>query len=214
MHDHPTATSNSIRTRVLVVGAGPVGLTLAMDLARRGIAVVAVEVRSAGEPPNVKCNHVSSRSMEVFRRLGVAQRLRDAGLPADYPNDCAYRTTTTGIELSRIPIPCRRDRYTSTNGPDTGWPTAEPPHRINQIYMEPVLFAHAAGIEGLKILNRTAFEDFEEQADGIVATVRDLDTDATARVPWSARRLMRRCRARPSSSASSRPISVRRNCSS
>jgi 2-polyprenyl-6-methoxyphenol hydroxylase-like FAD-dependent oxidoreductase len=169
-------------TRVLVVGAGPVGLTLAMDLARRGIAVVTVEVRSAGEPPNVKCNHVSSRSMEVFRRLGVAQSLRDAGLPADYPNDCAYRTTTTGIELSRIPIPCRRDRYTSTKGPDTGWPTAEPPHRINQIYMEPVLFAHAAGIDGLQILNRTAFEDFEEQADGIVATVRDLDTDTAFRI--------------------------------
>jgi 2-polyprenyl-6-methoxyphenol hydroxylase-like FAD-dependent oxidoreductase len=167
---------------VLVVGAGPVGLTLAMDLARRGIAVVAVEVRSAGEPPNVKCNHVSSRSMEVFRRLGVAQGLRNAGLPADYPNDCAYRTTTTGIELSRIPIPCRRDRYTSTDGPDTDWPTAEPPHRINQIYMEPVLFAHAAGIDGLKILNRTAFEDFKEQADGIVATVRDLDSDTTFRI--------------------------------
>jgi 2-polyprenyl-6-methoxyphenol hydroxylase-like FAD-dependent oxidoreductase len=182
MHDHPTATSNSISTGVLVVGAGPVGLTLAMDLARRGIAVVAVEVRSAGEPPNVKCNHVSSRSMEVFRRLGVAQGLRNAGLPADYPNDCAYRTTTTGIELSRITIPCRRDRYTSTDGPDTDWPTAEPPHRINQIYMEPVLFAHAAGIDGLKILNRTAFEDFEEQADGIVATVRDLDSDTLFRI--------------------------------
>lgn len=182
MHDHPTATSKSISTSVLVVGAGPVGLTLAMDLARRGIAVVVVEVRSAREPPSVKCNHVSSRSMEVFRRLGVAQRLRDAGLPADYPNDCAYRTTTTGIELSRIPIPCRRDRYTSTDGPDTDWPTAEPPHRINQIYMEPVLFAHAAGIDGLKILNRTAFEDFEEQDDGIVATARNLDTGATFRI--------------------------------
>jgi 2-polyprenyl-6-methoxyphenol hydroxylase-like FAD-dependent oxidoreductase len=48
--------------------------------------------------------------------------------------------------------------------------------------MEPVLFAHAAGIEGLKILNRTAFEDFEEQADGIVATARDLDTDTIFRI--------------------------------
>jgi hypothetical protein len=75
------------KTSVLVVGAGPVGLTLAMDLASRGIAVVVVEVRNAGEPPSVKCNHVSSRSMEVFRRLGVALKLRDAGLPADYPND-------------------------------------------------------------------------------------------------------------------------------
>jgi 2-polyprenyl-6-methoxyphenol hydroxylase-like FAD-dependent oxidoreductase len=115
--------------------------------------------------------------MEVFRRLGVAQTLRDAGLPADYPNDCAYRTTTTGIELSRIPIPCRRDRYTATGGPDTDWPTAEPPHRINQIYMEPVLFAHAAATSGITILNRTAFEGFEEIDNGIVATARDLDTD-------------------------------------
>lgn len=179
MHDHPTATRES---RVLVVGAGPVGLTLAMDLARRGIAVVVVEVRSPGEPPSVRCNHVSSRSMEIFRRLGLAQKLRDAGLPADYPNDCAYRTTATGIELSRIPIPCRRDRYTATDGPDTDWPTAEPPHRINQIYMEPVLFAHAAGIDGLTILNRTAFEDFREHDNGVVATVRDIDTGESVQI--------------------------------
>ena len=102
-----------VKTRVLVVGAGPVGLTLAMDLATRGISVTVVETRAAGEPPSVKCNHVSSRSMEIFRRLGLAQKLRDTGLPADYPNDCSYRTTATGIELSRIPIPCRRDRYTA-----------------------------------------------------------------------------------------------------
>jgi 2-polyprenyl-6-methoxyphenol hydroxylase-like FAD-dependent oxidoreductase len=182
MHDHQTATSTPIKTSILIVGTGPVGLTLAVDLAMRGIAVVVVETRRPGEPPSVKCNHVSSRSMEVFRRLGIAKKLRDAGLPADYPNDCAYRTTTTGIELSRIPIPCRRDRYTSSNGPDTAWPTAEPPHRINQIYMEPVLFAHAAGMKNLVLLNRTAFEDFVERDDGIIATVRNLDTDATSEI--------------------------------
>src|SRR3954454_8081470 len=182
MHDHPAATSKSINTGVLIVGAGPVGLTLAMDLAARGIATVVVEVRSAGEPPSVKCNHVSSRSMEIFRRLGVAPMLRDAGLPPDYPNDCAYRTTTTGIELSRIPIPCRRDRFTASGGPDTDWPTAEPPHRINQIYMEPVLFAHASRLDGVTILNRSAFEDFEETDSGIVATARNLDTGTTFQV--------------------------------
>src|SRR4029079_16603246 len=192
MHERPGAASDMpasdrmatrvVATRVLVVGAGPVGLTLAMDLANRGISVAVVETRSAGEPPSVKCNHVSSRSMEIFRRLGLAQELRDTGLPADYPNDCSYRTTATGIELSRILIPCRRDRYTAASGPDTDWPTAEPPHRINQIYMEPVLFAHAASIDGLRILNRTAFEDFSEGHDGIVATVRNLDTGTAAQI--------------------------------
>ena len=182
MHDQPAATTRPLATSVLIVGAGPVGLTLAMDLTQRGIAVVVLETRSAGEPPSVKCNHVSSRSMEIFRRLGVAAKLRDTGLPADYPNDCAYRTTTTGIELSRIPIPCRRDRYTATVGPDTDWPTAEPPHRINQIYMEPVLFAHASRLDGLTMLNRTAFEDFEEMDRGIVATARSLDTGTTFQV--------------------------------
>ena len=106
--------NSDLTTDVLVVGAGPVGLTLAMDLASRGIRVVIAETRRYAEPPNVKCNHVSARSMEVFRRLGVAQKLRNAGLPGDYPNDVVFRTSVCGIELTRIPIPCRNDRYSAT----------------------------------------------------------------------------------------------------
>ena len=146
--------TDPVETQVLVVGGGPVGLTLAMDLARRGIRTVVAELRHKGEPPSVKCNHVSARSMEIFRRLGVAKAIRDAGLPADYPNDVSYRVSFTGKELSRIPIPCRRDRYTASGGPDTWWPTAEPPHRINQIYLEPTLSAYAETIPGLTLLNR------------------------------------------------------------
>src|SRR6476620_1093758 len=107
-----------LQAQVLVVGAGPVGLALATDLAQRGISVLVAEIQHRGEPPNVKCNHVSERSMEIFRRLGVAKALLDTGLPADYPNDVAYRTTFTGDELSRIPIPARQDRYTDRSGPD------------------------------------------------------------------------------------------------
>ena len=168
-----------LQAQVLIVGAGPVGLSLATDLAQRGISVLVAETRQRGEPPQVKCNHVSARSMEIFRRLGVARALRDAGLPADYPNDVAYRTTFTGEELSRIPIPCRRDRYTATGGPDTWWPTPEPPHRINQIYLEPILFAHAEATPGVRILNRTRIDDFTQDIDGVRATGVDLDTGET-----------------------------------
>ena len=163
-------------TDVLIVGAGPVGLTLAMDLAWRGVQVSVAELRHRGEPPNVKCNHVSARSMEIFRRLGVAAALRNAGLPADYPNDVSYRTTATGVELARIAIPSRADRYTDRSGPDGWWPTAEPPHRINQIYLEPVLFAHAEAMPGLRILNRTEVEGFVQDDAGVTATLRDLET--------------------------------------
>ena len=97
--------------------------------------------------------------MEIYRRLGLARKLRDTGLPPDFPNDAVYRiTATTGPELSRIPIPCRRDRYTRPSGPDTWWPTPEPPHRINQIFMEPVLFEHARQMPGVSILSRTSVE--------------------------------------------------------
>ena len=163
-------------TPVLIVGAGPVGLTLAMDLAQRGIAVLVAETRHRGEPPNVKCNHVSARSMEIFRRLGVAAALRNTGLPADYPNDVAYRTRFTGEELSRIPIPARQDRYTATVGPDTHWPTPEPPHRINQIFLEPVLFAHAEATPGVRILNRTRIESFTQDEHGVTAQGVNIDT--------------------------------------
>jgi 2-polyprenyl-6-methoxyphenol hydroxylase-like FAD-dependent oxidoreductase len=164
-----TRVPESFETSVLIVGAGPVGLTLAIDLAQRGLKVLVAEIRPRGEPPNVKCNHVSARSMEIFRRLGLAKPVRESGLPADYPNDVAYRTTVTGSELSRIPIPARQDRYTATGGPDTWWPTPEPPHRINQIYLEPLLFSHAEATAGLEILNRVRIDAFVQDADGVTA---------------------------------------------
>jgi 2-polyprenyl-6-methoxyphenol hydroxylase-like FAD-dependent oxidoreductase len=167
---------DELNVDVLVVGAGPVGLTLAMDLASRGVRVAMVETRRYAEPPNVKCNHVAARTMEQFRRLGVAQKLRDAGLPADHPNDVVFRTSVTGIELTRIPIPCRRDRYTETEGPDAWWPTPEPPHRINQLFLEPILLEHTAALPGVTLLNRTQLVDFTQDADGVVATLADLDS--------------------------------------
>ncbi len=173
---------NRINTQVLIVGGGPVGLTLAIDLAQRGIAVTVAETRAGGEPPSVKCNHVAARTMEIFRRLGLVRAVRDAGLPPDYPNDVVFRTTAIGMELSRIPIPCRAERYTARGGPDTWWPTVEPPHRINQIYLEPVLFAHAAATPRLSLLNRTRVLDFVQSVNGVLATAKSLDSSGVSEI--------------------------------
>lgn len=156
---------------VVVIGAGPAGLTAAMDLDARGISTILVETRAYQQPPSVKSNHVASRTMERFRRLGVAQKIRDAGLPADYPNDIAFRTTLTGQELGRILIPSRQDRYTSTDGPDTWWPTPEPPHRINQTFLEPVLLEHVAGLPNVTLLNETEYLEHSQDGDGVEATI-------------------------------------------
>jgi 2-polyprenyl-6-methoxyphenol hydroxylase-like FAD-dependent oxidoreductase len=79
--------------------------------------------------------------------------------------------------LTRILIPCRRDRYTATNGPDTGWPTPEGPHRINQVYLEPILFEHLATTPGVTIHNRVQFEELSQDDSGVRVLARRLDTD-------------------------------------
>lgn len=177
-----------MQTPVLIVGAGPVGLTAAIDLAWRGIPSVIVETRYPGEPPPVKCNHVASRTMETFRRLGFAADVRAAGLPSDFPNDVVFLTTSTGMELGRVLIPSVDER---ANGPmdgyiDSFWPTAEPPHRINQIYLEPVIFAHASKQKLITILNRTRLESFAQDESGVTAQLLDLEsgTQKTVRADW------------------------------
>lgn len=171
-----------IDTPVLIIGAGPVGLTLALDLAWRNIDVVIVEKRSDGTAPEPKCNHVSARSMEFFRRLGIAAEIRNAGLPPDHEHSVSYRTTLIGPELTRIYIPSRRDRYTDHSGPDGNWPTPEPPHRINQIYLEPILRARAAAHPRIRILYRHEATDFQIQPSGARVVLEDLAASAARSV--------------------------------
>ncbi len=167
---------------VLVVGARPVGLTLAIDLAQRGVPVTIAEMRAAGEPPIGRTNVVSARSMEAFRRLGIARAMREAGLPPDYPHDVAIRTSATVLEIGRIKIPCRAERYTAKDGPDTWWPTPEPPHRCNQIYLEPVLLAAASGTPGVRILHGTRVERVEQRENEALAEAIDIGRNATTTI--------------------------------
>lgn len=163
-------------SKVIVIGAGPVGLTLAMDLAWRGVEVVVVETRAAGEPPAVKCNSISSRSMEVYRRLGVARKIREVGLPPDHSTDVLSTTSVTGRALSRLELPSRNGREQGVASPDSWWPTPEKSHRVNQLFFEPVIFEHAARQPRIKILNRHEFVEYVQEKNRVIARVRDLDS--------------------------------------
>jgi len=80
-------------------------VTLAMDLGWRGVPSLLFEERVSAEPPNPKCNTTNARSMEHFRRLGCADRLRAAGLPADHPTHVVYVTRVNGHLLGRLNLP-------------------------------------------------------------------------------------------------------------
>lgn len=66
--------------------------------------------------------------------------------------------------------------------PDTWWPTPEPPHRINQIYLEPILFEHAQAQPNIRIINRAQLADFRQGAHGATAVVEQLDAGEQARI--------------------------------
>ena len=68
-------------TPVLIVGAGPAGLVTALILARKGIRSTLVE-RHPGTSIHPRASAVSTRSMEIFRGLGVEDEIRAFSLDA------------------------------------------------------------------------------------------------------------------------------------
>ncbi|WP_063129778.1 FAD-dependent oxidoreductase [Nocardia fusca] len=154
---------------VLIIGAGPVGMTLALDLARRGIDVIIVEKQRADAAPRTRCNHISARSLEYYRSLGIATEIRNAGLPRSHPHDVAYVTSLTGHELTRIRIPASENTYGSVGYADSGWPTPEPPHRCNQLYWEPILREHLRTTPNIRTFYGTEITDIEQDLAQVTA---------------------------------------------
>src|SRR5437899_6705557 len=82
----PQSATLGMDAQVLIVGAGPTGLTLAIDLVLRGVRAIVVEQKDAPQflPKMERCN---ARTMEIYRRMGIVVEVRAAGLPAHCPMD-------------------------------------------------------------------------------------------------------------------------------
>ena len=98
------ANFTAMETPVLIAGAGPVGLTLALDLAWRGVPSLLVEPL-ADVHPHPRAISIGVRTMEHFRRLGLDQKVIDAGVPRSRALDVIYVTRMLGREIFRFPIP-------------------------------------------------------------------------------------------------------------
>ena len=175
--EHPV-----IDTPVLIAGGGPVGLTLAMDLAWRGVKSIVLEARQ-DLPPSPRCNTTNARSMEIFRRLGCADAIRAAGLAADHSTDVVYMTAMNGDEITRFERPTPQDwRQGRAQGIGSDWPTPEPQHFISQRYMEPPLRDHALNHYRIDLRQGVELVSFTQDDGGVTALTRNTATGETATI--------------------------------
>ncbi|MER8045419.1 FAD-dependent monooxygenase [Streptomyces sp. NPDC094032] len=164
-------------TDVLIVGAGPVGLALALDLAYRGVDFTLVEAGD-GSVTDPRVTTVGPRAMEMFRRWGVADALRDAGWPADHSLDVAWVTAVGGHELHRLSF-----GTTATRPPLAVTP--EPEAICPQHWMAPLLLDRVGRHPEGPVRLRCRLLGFTTPPGGVTATVAcDDGTRATVRARY------------------------------
>jgi 2-polyprenyl-6-methoxyphenol hydroxylase-like FAD-dependent oxidoreductase len=157
------------RAEVLVVGGGPVGLGLAVELGLRGIRTLLIEQSDrAARQPRAKTTNV--RSMETMRRWGVAQRIRDAApLPPGYPTDVVFATRLFGHRLAKFHNAFFGTQHATQAARDERF--AERAQWIPQYKVEAALRARAAELPGVALRFGTRLDGIAQDADGVVAEV-------------------------------------------
>jgi 2-polyprenyl-6-methoxyphenol hydroxylase-like FAD-dependent oxidoreductase len=162
------------RVSVGVIGAGPIGLAIAADLGRRGIDCTVFE-QGTGEIAAAKMMLVSVRSMEYCRRLGIAKEISDWGFPPDHPLDNVFLTSLNGFEIGRIRMPTMGEYRSSRYSP-------EAQVHCPQTIFDPVLKRRATSFPNVRIIYRSRLEGLEQNAKGVRADLRNLDSGSTESV--------------------------------
>ena len=149
----------SERVPVLIVGAGPVGLALAGDLGWRGVSCTLIE-KTDGEVEHPKMDLIGVRTMEFCRRWGIADWVRDAPYPGDYPQDYVWLTSLTGYELGREPFPGRAFESCPPQSPQKR-------ERVPQDMFDPIIKRFATSFDHVNLQNNTELVAFEELPDHV-----------------------------------------------
>lgn len=157
----------ALQTPVLIVGAGPVGLSLAGDLGWRNTACMLVE-RGDGSISQPKMDMVGIRTMEFARRWGIVPWIEQAPYPRDYPQDNVYVESLTGYEFGREVVPSKNDEPIPPQSPQKR-------ERCPQDMFDPILQRWVAQYPHVTTCYRTELIGFVEQRDKVIAKVRDLE---------------------------------------
>ena len=160
------ARASALETPVLIAGGGPIGLALAADLGRRGVATMLVEERENKLNP-AKMLEVSVRTMEFCRQLGIVDKVRNWGFPPDWPLDSVFVTNMQGYELGRVRMPALGEQTHLPVSPERGMPCP-------QTWFDPILQDHARSFPHVTLRHRVKLESFVQDSDGVTATLRDL----------------------------------------
>ena len=146
-------------------------MSLAADLSWRGVPCVVVE-RGDGSAPSPRTNVIAARSMEHFRRIGLAEELRDVGLPDEYPPDLVLRTRFCEPDLARERW-WSRATLRSSGHDEQIWPTPELPCRVNQTFFQPVLLDHTRSQPNVSLVLNCEVEQVEADDDAVRVVVNE-----------------------------------------
>ena len=170
-------------TDVLIVGAGPVGLTLAIDLGQRGVRCILIEQK---EKPQFlpKMEHSNGRTMEIYRRMGIAEKIRGAGLPAHCPMDVFIVTSLIDPPLLHLPYPSVNELKARIAASRDGTLPLEAYQLISQYTLEPLLKSIAEQLSDVTVRFGCKLISFAQDNTSVAAQVDVGGTTSTIRARY------------------------------